>query len=92
MNWNTNKNWEWNVPELVDESANIIENQKQDITKDKNYYKILNPKKKRMHTITLNNAVPHNNIPELSESQRASKEGEITFIELRDAIQRMKND
>lgn len=63
-------------------------NWKQIISEGKNYYKYQNSKKKKQQAINsiYLNAIPHNDIPKLSENMRESLEGGITFIELTDAI------
>ena len=80
------------IPKLIDKSGNIIENQKRILNEAKNYYKNLYSKNETIKSINLNNALPHKDIPKLSENMKASLEGEISFIELTDAIKRMKNE
>ena len=47
------------IPKLIDQSGNIIENQKQILNEAKNYYKNLYSKNETIKSINLNNALPH---------------------------------
>ena len=80
------------IPKLIDKSGNIIENQKRILNEAKNYYKNLYSKNETIKSINLSKALTHKDIPKLSENMKESLEGEISFIDMTDAIKRKKNE
>ncbi len=78
------------IPKLVTENG-TIEDQNQILDEAKSFYKSLYAKRETTVDNNLNEEIPFQNIPKLSEDSKISLEGEITYTELTAAVKRLKN-
>ena len=89
-----NKNYvDKTIKKVINEDQNTITDQKEILDEVRTYYKkLFSNQDKDLQDIDLNDIIKNDNVKRLSEVEKQSIEGDITIIELGDALKNMNNN